>query len=741
MARLSVLSCLFLLFLVNPNPTTSTTSLWNAIDGCPSRCNGAIDIPFPFGIGPPPCALPGFQLSCQPSHPQPLLHNTSLRILNFTNGQLLVDSSPFIAVDCALPHHQHHRKLATISLPPHGPFTISGVSNSFVAVGCDTVAALADGDTFASGCVSLCASKESVLVSRSTPVGVGCSGVGCCEGTIPEGRRLLSVGAGSMFGYGKVSGFNNCSYAFVVERGGYVFDQQHLSMMDFPRRTSISMRLDWAIPRKLSPMTLCGHNSYHVPSPLGPSAYLCNCSHGYSGNPYLNGPHGCQDVDECQNPEANPCVSVARCRNRVPGYKCECPFGSSGDGTRAGSGCKKIFQIVESILATGLGIGVMLLCGLWFYFALKNRALIKLKEYYFRQNGGLLLKQQVSNCEARTRIFSKEELEQATQNYNESRILGTGGYGTVYKGVLEDGTVVAIKKSRVMDRMRTDQFINEVVILTQINHRNVVKLLGCCLETEVPMLVYEFIPNGTLYEHIHEKSTSSLRITWSDRLRIATETAEALTYLHSAASMPVFHRDVKSSNILLGDNLTAKVSDFGISRLVPLDQTQVPTLVQGTFGYLDPEYFQTSQLTSKSDVYSFGVVLVELLTGQKPVSMERPREDSNLAMYFLSSLKCKDLREFIDVDVMREASNVEQLKAAAELARKCLLLRGDKRPSMKEVAQELLLIASFGRHDCGDDYDEVEEQLEFDKLPTCNESSSSAILCPGESSSRSVCHP
>lgn len=350
----------------------------------------------------------------------------------------------------------------------------------------------------------------------------------------------------------------------------------------------------------------------------------------------------------------------------------------------------------------------MFLCGLWFYFALKKRTLIKLKERYFHQNGGLLLKQQLSTREGSdcTRIFSAEELKRATCNYDDARILGTGAYGTVYKGVLEDGTTVAIKKSKVMDQNQIDQFINEVVILTQINHRNVVRLLGCCLETKVPMLVYEFISNGTLHKHIHDRDLHD-RISWRARLRIATETAEALAYLHSAASMVIFHRDVKSSNILLDDNYTAKVSDFGISRLVPLDQTQVPTLVQGTFGYLDPEYLQTNQLTAKSDVYSFGVVLVELLTGQKPVSFERSRDDSNLAMYFLSSLKCKDLKDFMDRDVMREAS-VEQLSAVSELARKCLLLRGDKRPTMKEVAQELLIIAGMGSYG----KDETEEETE-----------------------------
>ncbi|KAK7385111.1 hypothetical protein VNO78_30822 [Psophocarpus tetragonolobus] len=311
----------------------------------------------------------------------------------------------------------------------------------------------------------------------------------------------------------------------------------------------------------------------------------------------------------------------------------------------------------------------------------------------------MILKQQLSTREdssASTTIFSAEQLKKATNNFDENLIIGKGGFGTVFKGYLSNNKIVAIKKSKIIDQAQVEQFINEVIVLSQINHRNIVKLLDCCLETEVPLLVYEFVNNGTLFDYLHKESHAT-KVCWKTRLRIATEAAGALSYLHSAASIPIIHRDIKTANILLDENYIAKVSDFGASRLVPLDQTELATMVQGTFGYLDPEYMQTSHLTEKSDVYSFGVVLVELLTGEKPFSFNKDEEKRSLTIHFLCSLKEDRLFEVLQIGILDE-HNKQEIMEVAILAAKCLRLRGEERPSMKEVAMELEGIRLTEKH-------------------------------------------
>uniref|UniRef100_A0A2C9UNS9 Protein kinase domain-containing protein n=1 Tax=Manihot esculenta TaxID=3983 RepID=A0A2C9UNS9_MANES len=341
----------------------------------------------------------------------------------------------------------------------------------------------------------------------------------------------------------------------------------------------------------------------------------------------------------------------------------------------------------------GVGIGLGLLCFFVFAYKLyqflkKRRSRIQ-KARLFVQNGGLMLQQRLSSygSSEKTKLFTAEELQRATDNYNKSRFLGQGGFGTVYKGMLPDGTIVAVKRSKTIDRREIEQFINEVVILSQINHRNIVKFLGCCLESEFPLLVYEFISNGTLSQHIHVQDQES-SLPWEDRFRIAGEVAGAVAYMHSAASVPIFHRDIKSSNILLDEKYSAKVSDFGTSRLISYDKTHITTIVQGTFGYLDPEYFYTSQFTEKSDVYSFGVVLIELLSGEKPISSTRAEDEKNLVAHFISLAEENSLEKILDPRVAREAS-AEVVHAVAKLAMNCVRSNAKNRPSMREVAMEL----------------------------------------------------
>ncbi|PIN03482.1 Serine/threonine protein kinase [Handroanthus impetiginosus] len=669
---------------------------------CTDQC-GNISIPYPFGTTEECYQSPDFLVTCNQAFnpPKVSLRNSNIEITEIKlDGQLRV--LKLIAYHC---YNQDGTsasdyKKTRIQLARSRSITVSNTANKFTVIGCDTYGYIfgrrldknyTKGQqldrNYRTGCIAMCSTKDDLTEGS-------CTGSGCCQIPIPEQVWQVNISLGSFQNHNNVWSFDRCSYAFLVEESAFSFSPENLTNLRNVKK--LPMVLDWAIGNGTCEEAQMNASSYACKNvnskcykPNNGYGYRCSCLEGYQGNPYLI--DGCKDVNECEDPHLNNCIDIKQCKNTIGSFHCACPRGYHGDGRKDGRGCihgeSLAFKLAAGI---SLGIIVLLLVACWLHLELKRRKQTKMRQMFFLQNGGVLLQEKISRRERSsdtTTIFSELEVQKATNNFDNNMIIGKGGFGIVYKGFLPNNRIVAIKKSKEVDPGQIGQFINEVIILSQINHRNVVKLLGCCLETQVPLLVYEFINNGTLFEHIHNEAKARF-FSWEMRLKVAAETANVLAYLHSVASIPIIHRDVKSANILLDHTLTAKVSDFGASRLFPLDQTQLSTLVHGTLGYLDPEYMQTNLLTEKSDVYSFGVVLVELLTGKKVLSFDRPEDERGLASLFLSVMKKDRLFEILEENVMREG-NKKQLVKVAMVAKSCLHVKGDERPSMKEVAMEL----------------------------------------------------
>lgn len=291
-------------------------------------------------------------------------------------------------------------------------------------------------------------------------------------------------------------------------------------------------------------------------------------------------------------------------------------------------------------------------------------------------------------------IYSLKEIEKATNGFSEKQKLGTGAYGTVYSGKLSKGEYAAIKRIKHRhDSDNIDQVMNEINLLSSVNHPNLVRLLGCSLDKDDQILIYEFVPNGTLSQHLQRERGDGLH--WPVRLTIAIEIAQAIAYLHSTMNPPIYHRDIKSSNILLDYNYTTKVADFGLSRLgiveSSVESSHISTAPQGTPGYLDPQYYENFHLSDKSDVYSFGVVLIEIITALKAVDFSRQHSEVNLASLAIDKIGRGLLDDIIDpfLKPIEDRSILNSIYKVAEVAFRCLAFDSSMRPPMTEVATEL----------------------------------------------------
>ncbi|XP_028757876.1 LEAF RUST 10 DISEASE-RESISTANCE LOCUS RECEPTOR-LIKE PROTEIN KINASE-like 1.1 isoform X1 [Neltuma alba] len=286
-------------------------------------------------------------------------------------------------------------------------------------------------------------------------------------------------------------------------------------------------------------------------------------------------------------------------------------------------------------------------------------------------------------------IFSYTELQGATNNFDPSNKLGDGGFGSVYYGKLQDGREVAVKHLFNHSYKRVEQFMTEVEILTRLRHRNLVCLYGCTSrQSHELLLVYEYIPNGTLASHLRGSSANPALLTWPVRIKVAIETASALAYLHASG---IIHRDVKTNNILLDKNFYVKLADFGLSRLFPDDVSHVSTAPQGTPGYLDPEYHYCFRLTDKSDVYSFGVVLMELISSMPAVDMGRNKDEITLAGLTVRKIQRNEFEELVDpcLGIEKDSEVKKKVFAVGELAFQCLQIDKEMRPSIDEVLELL----------------------------------------------------
>nr|BAJ97464.1 predicted protein [Hordeum vulgare subsp. vulgare] len=683
--------------------------------GCPDKC-GNMSIPFPFGLMPG-CFREGFQITCDHSFDPPRAFlagsdtETTTNLITLTErDESAVTDDPDLAysysntsswavelMDVSIDRSEAraygpvtsrcstniaHSKLKEQAMALEERFATSETLNVVVGVGWK-VGVTAGSSSSSSSYTTTFACRSELAGGHLEHARNGsCTGRGCCEAALSTepGYEIVP----------RVSAENNtlwrtspCSYAMVIEKSRYTFSTPDLYgdkvlPKRFPR--GVPMVLDFAIVgdaacpgkgQRPPPDYACvSNNSYCVNATVGHTtytlSYVCKCSEHYDGNPYIA--NGCRDINECKSPDLYYCSSNGICMNRLNGYDCPCKSGMKGDG-KLGHCAEKFPLVAKAVVGTTISIFIIAVMS---FLLLLHKEKKKTKEFY-EKNGGLTLEKAKI-----IKLFKKDELKPYLKKSN---FIGNGGFGAVYKGNLGN-ELVAIKRTISGSLLENEQFANEVIIQSQVIHKNIVRLIGCCLEVDTPLLVYEFLSNGSLHDILHNNDKKPLNL--DRRLSIAAESADGLAYMHSKANTKILHGDVKPANILLDDRFVAKIADFGISRLIVRDKQHTGEVI-GDMSYMDPVYLQSGLLTEKSDVYSFGVVLLELISRKKATHSD----NNSLVSSFLEAHKREKSSDLFDNEIAI-GEDLEILQSLAGMSVECFSLDVDKRPDMTDIAHHLL---------------------------------------------------